>query len=776
MNRNGVQQIIVVVFALVFYETCFAQQKMPGNLTDMNVCKVSHLGLDYEGSIGQTESLVRCQSWTATNPIHKMNPAYTDETFSDFSKQSAKSYCRNPSKDPTGPWCYTMDEQLINETCAIPLCSFSQCRLTGPGMEYGGSSNAGISDRKCLKWNKKRNKVRLDGKLVKLKKFAKDKFPENDLAEAGKFCRNPDGDIGGPWCFVEVEGSNEVEKEYCDIPLCNEINCPFLSKEHDIYSHFTYTIAKESEIEFGIRVWNPDSYMDAEVRIALTVVALPLPTDSIHKGEYGIEIFISNKKSGLTAGNAEKVEFEATPHVLKATEFTFFTLSWGGSFITLNKVGTSKPLFIAQYRMKDNLLSHFRDTFFYYSVRGENMYWALPYCNEEGRCNVHKTTSGYFQRFWPLGRSNVGYEFRFFNRAFRSAKILLVPSPAISYPRIEIHLGARDNFTRITSTKYKDAASTTLFEISNLKLLDYFSWREFSLALFAESLSVYKVRETGSFLVAEAKAEEIKIMRWFSISSDNTVAYWTFFCKPTLDITPPPALLPDCALDAKELQYSGYQGTTSDGYPCLPWASIKLHPEGSDHGLSKENALKAFNYCRDPKKEHLGTYCYAVIQEKKTYAKKVFCRVNRCKSSECKTAGTGNDYIGKVSTTRSNRTCQFWSAKPPSVQNQEPPSAEMRNYFGAMIRPPNQNPAVKRPSSDFEHLLNMHNISIYKDTKSGKDIMLVHGVREEYMNDSLYADMSVGNAENFCRNPGRNMGGNRTIIMQRNFIEISNVF
>lgn len=142
------QQICAsLIFAFFSSNLCFARNKVPGNLTDLSVCKVSHLGIDYVGHIGNTESLVKCQSWTATNPIHKMDPEYTDDTFSDFSKKTAGTFCRNPSRDPLGPWCYTMDEQLINETCAIPLCSFSHCRITGPGMEYAGIHKSGFSGK-----------------------------------------------------------------------------------------------------------------------------------------------------------------------------------------------------------------------------------------------------------------------------------------------------------------------------------------------------------------------------------------------------------------------------------------------------------------------------------------------------------------------------------------------------------------------------------------------------------------------------------------------------
>ena len=33
-----------------------------------------------------------------------------------------ENYCRNPSMDAQGPWCYVEDENIKNETCGIPRC------------------------------------------------------------------------------------------------------------------------------------------------------------------------------------------------------------------------------------------------------------------------------------------------------------------------------------------------------------------------------------------------------------------------------------------------------------------------------------------------------------------------------------------------------------------------------------------------------------------------------------------------------------------------------
>lgn len=115
----------------------FAEEP-PGNLTDLSVCKVSNLGLEYSGQISKTESNVRCQSWTAKFP-HKVREDLGSFLFPDGSKQKAKNFCRNPTKDiAMGPWCYTMNTDLQFETCGIPLCSYTECKITGPGMEYGG--------------------------------------------------------------------------------------------------------------------------------------------------------------------------------------------------------------------------------------------------------------------------------------------------------------------------------------------------------------------------------------------------------------------------------------------------------------------------------------------------------------------------------------------------------------------------------------------------------------------------------------------------------------
>lgn len=76
---------------------------------------------------------------------------------------------------------------------------------------------------------------------------------------------------------------------------------------------------------------------------------------------------------------------------------------------------------------------------------------------------------------------------------------------------------------------------------------------------------------------------------------------------------------------------------------------------------------------------------------------KKYCRLRKCKSQECRMAGTGNDYTGTLNITRSRRYCEPWYSI---------------------------------------HYTHVHD--------------------EHYMNGSLFADRKIEDANNFCRNPSRN--------------------
>lgn len=55
--------------------------------------------------------------------------------FPDGSSSVANNYCRNPTKEPTGTWCY-VDDSMNTDLCDVPNCSDdkdSETLLTGGG-------------------------------------------------------------------------------------------------------------------------------------------------------------------------------------------------------------------------------------------------------------------------------------------------------------------------------------------------------------------------------------------------------------------------------------------------------------------------------------------------------------------------------------------------------------------------------------------------------------------------------------------------------------------
>lgn len=71
-------------------------------------------GESYEGQINTTISGRTCQSWKLQSP-HKHERDPLDH-----------NYCRNPSKDYPGPWCYTTDIQVRTEYCPVYKCGTSK--------------------------------------------------------------------------------------------------------------------------------------------------------------------------------------------------------------------------------------------------------------------------------------------------------------------------------------------------------------------------------------------------------------------------------------------------------------------------------------------------------------------------------------------------------------------------------------------------------------------------------------------------------------------------
>ncbi|ENN72800.1 hypothetical protein YQE_10604, partial [Dendroctonus ponderosae] len=263
----------------------------------------------------------------------------------------------------------------------------------------------------------------------------------------------------------------------------------------------------------------------------------------------------------------------------------------------------------------------------------------------------------------------------------------------------------------MTIREHQGASELVLKELQLDDVVDYWAWHEFSISIFANSLQIYMKKPIGMHSLLETTDEVFRQLRWFSVGSENSVAHWSFYCEPPRFAQPPAAMLPDCAINTNEPDYSGTQASrlessrdvTSLGLPCLPWSGRKMLPDDVATMFKNRSLIvTSKNYCRDPEARGEGTFCYALSRNlKQTIVEKQFCHLRKCKSQLCKMAGTGNDFIGHLSTTRSGRTCDNWDVSSRSVHPQ------------------------------------------YMYT----------------FNDSYFADIDASSARNFCRNPNRDVSG-----------------
>ncbi|XP_067409132.1 plasminogen-like [Emydura macquarii macquarii] len=173
----------------------------------------------------------KCQAWRSMTP-HKH--AKTPEAYPDADLR--QNYCRNPDAD-RAPWCYTTDPIVKWEYCNLRKCGNEQLTspkppqttmatkpgttrptttdcVVGNGKEYRGTTAKTASGRTCQEWSLQ-------------KPHGHDSFTPLTHPRAGlekNYCRNPDEDINGPWCYT-----TDLWKawEYCEIPKCppSEYEC-----------------------------------------------------------------------------------------------------------------------------------------------------------------------------------------------------------------------------------------------------------------------------------------------------------------------------------------------------------------------------------------------------------------------------------------------------------------------------------------------------------------------------------------------------------------------
>uniref|UniRef100_A0A8C9FAX8 Plasmin n=1 Tax=Pavo cristatus TaxID=9049 RepID=A0A8C9FAX8_PAVCR len=173
-------------------------------------------GLNYRGTTSITVSGRKCQAWNSKSPH---DHGKTPEKFPNADLR--ENYCRNPDGD-SRPWCFTTDPSVPWEYCSLKRCDDHTDEATpndppatmaqtvdcinGNGKDYRGTVAKTGNGRTCQEWSSQSPHSH--------KYFTPLTHPRAGLDK--NYCRNPDGDVNGLWCFT-----TDPEKiwEYCELSL-----------------------------------------------------------------------------------------------------------------------------------------------------------------------------------------------------------------------------------------------------------------------------------------------------------------------------------------------------------------------------------------------------------------------------------------------------------------------------------------------------------------------------------------------------------------------------
>lgn len=173
---------------------------------------------DYRGTSATTVSGLTCQNWTSQTP-HKIGERahYSPEEL--LLKGMEANYCRNPDESVTGTWCYTMDPAVVAERCAVPFCEGEDAELLPEiahnescgtmdvwQKDYRGTVSVTASGKECQRW---------DSQSPHQHSRTPVNYPWSGLD--ANYCRNPDGEPGGAWCYTNT---SESRWEYCEVLHC----------------------------------------------------------------------------------------------------------------------------------------------------------------------------------------------------------------------------------------------------------------------------------------------------------------------------------------------------------------------------------------------------------------------------------------------------------------------------------------------------------------------------------------------------------------------------
>lgn len=182
--------------------------------TDVNVTTscVQGKGTDYRGTMNVTPEGVTCQRWDSQSPHnHSFLPQNFKCNLCMCFRDLTENYCRNPD-GADHPWCFTTDpNQRIANCTHIPRCdaeATQKIECYESGETYRGTLSITRSGIPCADWSHHINS-------------GDSHSTESHVGLERNYCRNPDRDKHGPWCYTNP--NNRLAWDYCKLKHCESV-------------------------------------------------------------------------------------------------------------------------------------------------------------------------------------------------------------------------------------------------------------------------------------------------------------------------------------------------------------------------------------------------------------------------------------------------------------------------------------------------------------------------------------------------------------------------
>ncbi|XP_059483770.1 uncharacterized protein LOC132201555 [Neocloeon triangulifer] len=589
------------------------------------------------------------------------------------------------------------------------------CKLTKIGNDYLGNVDKTLSGKICENWSRAFSEN-------ELKDF---QFPEGSAKAAKNFCRNPDGDERGPWCFV-LAG----QREYCNVPFCNtEENCRLTGVgqeyqgsvstsvsgnkcQHWKFEDLSDTNSCANPTGSSLGPWcfvqNLDTNLVEMEPCDVPICDFPMCSFVISASEFSHFVELGGRKrlqfrfkawdaSLQNMQSAVRILLSSTPHLQGNKGFQLeikpahlgggLTLQrwtptsdgksknglfahWGGHHLKMGVSGSWwSEIWIEwdEAEIRAGLNADFvsldigEEKLRFYSLAGLPSMWQST---PESCCETHATSPLGFSPIWFISSGTEGFELDMRIRAFSSPVLQLHSSPQAddSLGHLEIFL--------------EDLLEDKVFWVKNsVRRLIADKKREFPLFTEFSNWQHFKLRSLGSELellssdetIFKFRDSRVSGLRWFSIGSNGTFALWKIgACK--VSNAAEEQHREWCKQDSVGFGYEGTQSASARGFPCLPWTHPRVDGALQDAALFPDASLEdASNFCRNPDRRSSGPWCYTTEK----YFPPKSCGIRDCQLDNCRKAGTGNDFMGTLNVTFGQKSCQKWSTMYPHVINFE---------------------------------------------------------------------------------------------------------